>query len=321
MNSVLLVGFGNVASKIDDDGRSQLFGHIGALSALNIKLSAVIEKSPKSIAIDYCTKNNIQIFSDYEELISLGMRQFDLGVFCLPTSKAEVIHQIIQHIAFKNIVLVKPVSYKKELANNIFLDLKKNNVRFIVNYQRNWDEGYEKVHRWIKNNTITDAYFRTSTAIAQSGSHMLELILRFFPKAEVVNILRLDSKRIVGNEVAEPGVVIHFISNKANLFLICDSENINEFTFSGVIHSATGRLCFDEGEGQINLASKSLGNERIGPQITNYIDSSIMHKWVNEKWIEGCYEALLAEKNLDEYHVRSMRVVQIIDDIMNDKSR
>tara|TARA_B100000029_G_scaffold460189_1_gene490945 strand:- start:9757 stop:10722 length:966 start_codon:yes stop_codon:yes gene_type:complete len=317
LNSVLLVGFGNVASTIDNDGRSQLFGHIGALNSLNIKISAVVENNPSTVAIDYCAKNNIRLFSDYKRILSSGKKEFDLGIFCLPTSKAAVIQEIINDIAFNNVLLEKPVSYEKKLAQNIFQSLNKSKTRFIINYQRNWDEGYKKISQWINNNKVTDAYFRTSTAIAQSGSHMLELIFRMFPKSEVVSILRLDSKRLVGNEVAEPGVAIHFICDKTNIFFICDSAEVNEFTFSGVIHSETEKLSFDEGTGEVTVARKNLGNKRIGPQITSYIDALVLHKWVNEKWIEGCYETLLARDNLEKYHARSIKVVHIIDNIMN----
>ena len=57
----------------------------------NFNACCVVENNPSTVAIDYCAKNNIRLFSDYKRILSSWKKEFDLGIFCLPTSKAAVI--------------------------------------------------------------------------------------------------------------------------------------------------------------------------------------------------------------------------------------
>jgi predicted dehydrogenase len=315
--SVLLIGCGNAALTIGDDKRFQNFSHVSALKDLNIEITAIIDNCPSSEAKMYARNNNIVIHRDYDSVIEEYGNKFDLGIFCLPTTNADVTKEILQNINFKRVLLEKPVSYDSLLAKEIFSILRNNNSRFIVNYQRNWDLGYDSISKWIQNNVITDAYFRTSSAIAQSGSHMIELILRFFPSARVEYSRPLQSRRLVGGKVAEPGASIIFSQEDTQIYSIFDSPLPDEFLFSGKIYSTTGCLYFDEGEGVITLKEKVKGNVRIGSQIIYYKNPSIVYEWTNEDWLKGCYEALMDNDNLISLQDRSIEVVKIIENIMD----
>ena len=318
MKSVLMIGFGNVAFKIGDDNRIQKFSHISVLEQLGIKVTAIIDRQPSPQALLYAKEKNIPIFHNYQSLLENDGSYFDLGVFCLPTIRADISLEILNTMSFGRVLLEKPVSYNPAIAKSIFSRLKETDTRFTINYQRNWDAGYLKVIEWIQKNSVTDAYCRSSTAIAQSGSHMIELILRFFPETEMYYCRPLESKRLIGGEVKEPGAIILFSDKDKQICANFDSSLRNEFIFSGTIFSKTGCLYFDEGEGIIRVTTKQKGNKRIGSEIIYYNDPKILYSWKDEDWLLGCYKDLLSNKNLKPLQDRSLQVVEIINNVMNE---
>lgn len=317
MVSAIIFGFGNVAFKIGQDKRTQTFDHISVLSRLNVKIAAIVDTAPSSEARLYAIENKIPLFTNYKNVLETFDSHFDLGVFCLPTIRGDISLEILNAMSFDKVLLEKPVSYDPYLAKKIFSRLKETNTRFSINYQRNWDEGYSKVIKWIQENIVTDVYCRSSTAIAQSGSHMLELIFRLFPDAELRYFRPLESKRLIGGEVQEPGAVILFSNKDTQIFANFDSSLPNEFIFSGIIYSTTGCLSFDEGEGLVCISRKQKGNIRIGSEIIFYDDPEILYQWKDEDWLYGCYQDLLSNKSLKDLQDRSLQVVEVINKVMN----
>lgn len=317
MISVLMIGFGNVAFKIGHDNRIQKFSHVAVLEQLNIKVSAIIDIKPSPEARLYASEKNIPLFDNYQNVLEIFGSHFDLGVFCLPTFRADVALGILNAMSFDRVLLEKPVSYDPSTAKSIFSRLKETDTRFSVNYQRNWDVGYSEVIKWVQENTITDAYFRSSTAIAQSGSHMIELIFRLFPDAKMWNFLPLESKRLIGGEVQEPGAVVLMTSKDRQICANFDSSLPNEFIFSGTIYSTTGCLSFDEGEGLVRISRKQKGNKRIGSEIIFYNDPEVLYEWKDEPWLYGCYQDLFSSKSHKALQDRSLQVVEVISKIMN----
>lgn len=316
MISVLMIGFGNVAFNIGRDNRMQKFSHVSVLEHLNIRVTAIIDRKPSPEARLYATEKNIPLFENYQNVLETFGSHFDLGVFCLPTIRADISLEILNAMSFDRVLLEKPVSYDSSMAKRIFSRLKETDTRFSVNYQRNWDAGYSEVIKWIQENTITDAYFRSSTAIAQSGSHMIELIFRLFPDAEMWNCLPLESKRLIGGEVREPGAVVLMTSKDTQICANFDSSLPNEFIFSGTIYSTTGCLSFDEGEGLVRISRKQKGNKRIGSEIIFYNDPEVLYEWKDEPWLYGCYQDLFSSKSHKALQDRSLQVVEVISKIM-----
>ena len=317
MKSVLMFGFGNVAFKIDQDNREQKFSHIAVLDQLDIKVTAIIEKNPSTEALAYTNNNNIPLFKTYHEVVKTFGTNFDLGIFCLPTAAADTCLEILNVMTFARAILEKPISYDPGMAKKIFGRLRETDTRFSVNYQRNWDAGYSKIIKWIQENNITDAYCRSSTAIAQSGSHMIELILRLFPNAEILYSRPLESKRLIGGQVQEPGAAILFLDEDIYISTNFDSSTPSEFKFSGVIYSTSGYLSFDEGEGVIKSFAKRKGNKRMGSEIIFYNDPEVLYEWKDEPWLYGCYQDLLSNKGLKALQDRSLQVVEVINNVMN----
>lgn len=317
MLSAVIFGFGNVAFKIGKDKRSQKFDHMSVLSALNVEITAIVDVAPSKEALLYASEKKIPLFATYQNVLENFSNNFDLGVFCMPTSKANVTLDILNAMSFDRVLLEKPVSYDAGIAKKIFSRLRETDTKFSVNYQRNWDSGYLEVIKWIQENTITDVYCRCSTAIAQVGSHMIELIFRLFPEAEISNFLPLESKRLVGGEVKEPGAVILFTAKDTQICVNFDLSLPNEFIFSGVIYSTTGCLSFDEGEGLVRISKKQKGNKRIGSEIISYDQSEVLYKWKDEPWLYGCYQDLFSNKSHKALQDRSLQVVEIINKIMS----
>lgn len=316
MLSAVIFGFGNVAFKIGKDKRTQKFDHMSVLSSLKVKIVAIVDASPSEEALYYASEKKIPLFKSYKNVLENFGSHFDLGVFCLPTSKADVTLGILNVMSFDRVLLEKPVSYNADIAKKIFSKLRDTETRFSINYQRNWDAGYLKILKWIQKNTITDAYYRSSTAIAQSGSHMIELIFRLFPDAKMQNFLALESKRLIAGEVSEPGAFILLTSKDAQICANFDSSLPNEFVFSGTIYSTTGRLTFDEGEGFVSISKKQRGNKRIGSDIIFYDDPEVLYEWKDEPWLYGCYKDLFSGKSHKTLQDRSLKVVEVINKIM-----
>ena len=317
MITALMIGFGNVAFKIGNDKRMQKFSHVSVLEQLNIRIAAIIDRNPSSEARLYATENNIPLFENYQNVLESFGNHFDLGIFCLPTIRADISLEILNVMSFDRVLLEKPVSYDPSMAKRIFSRLKKTDTRFSINYQRNWDAGYLKVIEWVQENIVTDVYCRSSTAIAQSGSHMIELIFQLFPEAKMRHFRPLESKRLIGGEVQEPGAVILFSAKDSQICANFDSSLPNEFIFSGIIYSTSGCLFFDEGEGSVRISTKQKGNKRIGSEIIFYNKPEVLYEWKDEPWLYGCYKDLLSDKNLKPLQDRSLQVIEVINNVMN----
>ena len=56
MLSAVIFGFGNVAFKIGQDKRTQTFDHMSVLSALNVKITAIVDTAPSEEALFYASQ-------------------------------------------------------------------------------------------------------------------------------------------------------------------------------------------------------------------------------------------------------------------------
>ena len=145
---------------------------------------------------------------------------------------------------------------------------------------------------------------------------MIELIFRLFPNAEMTYFRPLESKRLIGGEVQEPGAVILFSAKDTQICANFDSSLPNEFIFSGIIYSTNGYLSFDEGEGSVRISKKQKGNKRIGSEIIFYNDLEVLYEWKDEPWLYGCYQDLFSSKSHKALQDRSLQVVEVISKIM-----
>ena len=320
MTRIVLFGCGNAALTIGvDDKRGQIFSHTKAIDQLGLDLHAIVEPSPTDFAVSFARDRSIPIFKNHLELEAALGSEFSCGIFCMPTFSASTISEILNFLRFERVMLEKPVAYHAAEVTEIFSKLNETGTRCEVNYQRNWDLGYSEIDRWLRSKElITDASFRSSSAIAQSGSHMIELVLRFFPGAKVEYVRALPSKRRVSGLIDEPGAFIYLKQGETNLSVVLDSPVQDEFHFGGTINSIDEQISFDEGCGIIEVAKAAKGNARIGSQISFFERPDQLYEWVSEEWILGAYRSLY-QGDFFESRVRrerSVKVVEIIERVM-----
>ena len=306
---VLILGFGNVVHGIEKDNRTQNFSHSRVLKELCAHKVYVFDPYAGDEKISIMA----QLGFEYCDLKKISSLKIDLVIAALPTSEINSLIEILSIIKFDMLILEKPVSYTKRSFELLFDKIK--DKPFQINYQRNWDRGYKLLKQRLSDENILYAHFETTSAIAQSSSHMLELVLQFFPDLRIEHISKNGPDRVIGT-IIETGALV--VAKKDNIPVIirCCSNVLGRFVFRGIIECENCRYIFDEGIGNIRIQKKKIGNPRIGMEIEAFGREETLYIWDVENWIFGCYDEVLNRSVDPNVLKRARQVVEIIERVM-----
>ena len=313
IKNICSLGFGSTVYDIQLDGRKQVFSHVEALNLLNFKISQVYDKYPSENALKFCSDNNISLTDNINKIYP----DIDILIVALPTSEIDVAYEFVERFNPRMVVLEKPISYSSSKTIRIFELLNSREICFYVNYQRNFDKGYEIIRKEILLNKVITANFETTTAVAQGSSHMIELVLSFFPEYKILKTKSIKSIRVV-NGVEEPGGWLVLSNGDSLVTLMMNSSSKLEGIFRGRIVFENYEIIFDEGNQIIEKVFYGIGNDRLG-KIRTTQSSKIIYNWGNEEWILGTYKRILENKTANqEETTRWINVSRIIEQIMEE---
>ena len=311
IKNICFLGFGSTVFDIQLDGRKQVFSHVEALNLLNFKISQVYDKYPSENALKFCSDNNISLTDNINKIYP----DIDILIVALPTSEIEVAYEFVRRFNPRMVVLEKPVSYSSSKTIKMFKLLNSKKISFFVNYQRNFDIGYEIIRQEIISNKVITASFETTTAIAQGSSHMIELVLSLFPEYELLKAKSIKSIRAV-NGIKEPGGWLVLSNGDSLVTVIMNSSPKLEYIFKGRIVFENYEIVFDEGNKTIEKISYGIGNDRQRTIRTSQ-SPEIIYNWENEEWILGTYKRVLEDKTANQEETsRWVNVCRIIEQIM-----
>jgi len=308
----IIVGFGNAAYNIDNDGRSIIYSHYLALRKLNINILCAID--PVFTPVEGL---DLPVYSNINSVPCQDLNNIDILAICVPTINTyEVLLDSVDLIKPKLVMLEKPVAFSEEEFDLIVNYLNFNKIRFVINYQRNWDKNFDLLTDFLKGEEIERISIFTSTAYYQSASHVFERLFSFFSANLFPEILYSvkDSKniRVVNNNNDYGGFVLLKLGD-----VICDinarSSNPNYFYFEIIIKTQDHMYVYDEGNLVLRIYDRVIGNDFHPVGITRLKEVRKI-KFQKPEWILGAYNALI-DKSYDNLDLikRAKKVLKTIE--------
>lgn len=177
-----IIGCGRIGCGFDDDPkRKYIATHAGAYTKVkDTNLVALVDKD-EEILIKYKKKFNVpQIYTEYIEM--LKQEKPDIISICTwNNTHYEITKKAVEN-GVKAIFCEKPIASKLEDAKEMVKICNKNKVVLMIDHQRRFCKFHQTVKKMIdevKLGEIQQISFYYTAGIANSGSHMFDL-LRFF---------------------------------------------------------------------------------------------------------------------------------------------
>ncbi len=177
-----LIGCGRIGSAFDNDPkRKSISTHAGAYASIsNIHFAAIADIVPEKLDACKARWNVPSAYADYREM--LAKEKLDILSICTWNETHRVVVEDAVRAGVKAIYCEKPIAESLESADAIVELCQKHNVIFQMNHQRRFDKRHQELRERIRQGElgrIQGAVFRYTAGIANTGSHMFDL-LRFF---------------------------------------------------------------------------------------------------------------------------------------------
>ncbi|MGB3459347.1 MAG: Gfo/Idh/MocA family oxidoreductase [Halobacteriota archaeon] len=237
-----LVGCGRIGSEFDDDPKRKIVStHAGAYSAVpETELAAVADINREKLY--KCGKRRCvnSLYQNYEEM--LETENLDILSICTWNSThLDVVKKAVEYNV-KAIFCEKPIADTLRNARQIVEICNKNNVILQIDHQRRFDKFHQAIRNFIisgKLDNIQQVSFYYTAGIANTGSHILDLLRFFF--GDVAWVIAFPSENKSSNE-NDPNFdgLIKFKNNVFGTIHACDVNNFLIFEMD--IVGEKGRL-------------------------------------------------------------------------------
>ncbi|MEK6834816.1 MAG: Gfo/Idh/MocA family oxidoreductase [Nanoarchaeota archaeon] len=233
-----VIGCGRIGAEFDNDPRRKvIWTHAGAYKNSEktelVSLSDVdgnrLEKAAEKFNVD-------KAYTDYSEM--LKKEDLDIISICAWNSihykilKEAVLHNV------KGIYCEKPIANNLEETDEMIRLCEENNVKLLVNHWRRFDGFHPKIKEFIDQGNlgmIQQASFYYTAGIANSGSHMFDLMRYFFGDVEFVQAHYKNNKE-------DPNIdgIVKFKSGLISTVQSLEDEYYKKF--SSFIYGAKGAI-------------------------------------------------------------------------------
>lgn len=184
-----VIGCGRIGSEFDDDPkRKTISTHAGAYSAVDeIKLVAASDLNEQKLM--RCGKRwrITSLYTDYREM--LKKESLDIISICTWNSThLEIVKETVKR-SVKAIFCEKPIADTLKSTNEIIQLCNRENVILQINHQRRFDKFHQDIKKFIDDGNlgmIQQVSFYYTAGIANTGSHMFDLLRFFFGDVEWV---------------------------------------------------------------------------------------------------------------------------------------
>lgn len=210
-----IIGCGRIGCSFDDDPkRTYIATHAGAYNnAKEINLVALADVDELKLK-KYKDKFNVRsIYTDYREM--LEKEKLDILSICTWNDTHYDITKEAVKANVKAIFCEKPIASKLEDAKKMVELCEKNNILLMIDHQRRFCTFHQAVKKFLEEKKLGDIQqttFHYTAGIANTGSHMFDLLRFFF--GDVEWIYAVKSKNPSPNEKdSNFDGIIHFKNN------------------------------------------------------------------------------------------------------------
>jgi len=184
-----IVGCGRIGSEFDDDPkRKYVASHCGAYKLVGeAELVAICDINPEKL--EKCGKRwgISSRYQNYEEM--LAREQIDILSICTPpSSHFEILKEAVSE-GVKAVFCEKPISSSLQEADEMIRLCQKEGVILQIDHQRRFDRFIQEVREFIREGKLGDIQqitFYYTAGIANTGSHLFDLLRFFFGEVEWV---------------------------------------------------------------------------------------------------------------------------------------
>jgi predicted dehydrogenase len=237
-----IVGCGRIGSEFDDDPkRKQISTHVGAYCAIKqVELVAACDVSTERL--EKCGKkwHVPSLYEDYGEM--LRKEALDILSICTWNSTHLAITKETANSSVRAIFCEKPIADSLRNADEIVKQCSEKGIILQIDHQRRFDEFHQKVRSFLQNGNlgrIQQITFYYTAGIANTGSHMLDLLRFFFGDVEWVQAVYSQNKSPNPNDPNIDGAM-KFRSGPLCAIQACDVQDFLIFEMNCL--GAKGRL-------------------------------------------------------------------------------
>lgn len=226
-----IVGCGRIGSEFDDDPqRKTVSTHAGAYSAADdVELVAVSDLNREKL--EKCGKRwgVTSLYEQYEEML----RKESLDILSICTWNAthlEIVREAVHH-GVRAIYCEKPIADTLQHADEMIDLCDRKGVTLQINHQRRYNGLYQGIKDFLqkgKLGRVQQAHFSYARGIANTGSHMFDLLRFFFGNAEWV---RATYSRNRSHDPNDPNIdgVLQFLHGVFCEIEACKDQNTSVF--------------------------------------------------------------------------------------------
>jgi len=225
-----IVGCGRIAGEFDSDPkRKWIATHAGAYGEFpGTGLAAAADIDKEKLGNFGKTWDVDSLYADYKEMLKKEGLDF-LSICTWGASHLDILRDAVDS-GVKAIWCEKPIADRLESADEMIELCKEKNVVLIINHQRRYDTLHRKIREFIsegKLGKIQEVAFFYTAGIANSGSHMLDLLRFFFGDVDWIHAAYKNENNIAD----DPDIngLIRF-KNEVNCAVqACDSSSYGIF--------------------------------------------------------------------------------------------
>ena len=184
-----IIGCGRIGCGFDDDQKRYIKTHAGAYTKCKkTQLIALCDVDPIKLE-KYGKKYKIsKLYSDYR--LMFLENQFDIISICTHApNHHEIVKECVRN-GIKGIFIEKPISNNLQNSLKILELCKKNKIKLVIDYQREYIPSYQKLKKLLdlkRIGNIQKILVNYGGGVANTGSHIFDILLLFFGPAKNIS--------------------------------------------------------------------------------------------------------------------------------------
>ncbi|MCX8175514.1 MAG: Gfo/Idh/MocA family oxidoreductase [Candidatus Micrarchaeota archaeon] len=227
-----IIGCGRIGSELDEDPKRKVTSsHAGAYSKTEAtELVAVCDINADKR--EKCRKrwNVPAAYEDYKRMLS--EESLDILSICTHAdTHLEIVREAVKHKSIKAIFCEKPIANDLSSAREMVELCEKGGIILAIGHQRRFEKFHRNVKEYIESGALgkpQQAAFFYGAGIANTGSHVMDLLRYYFGDAEWV---QADYSAAPSHNIKDPNIdaLIRFKNGASASIHACDVKSYHIF--------------------------------------------------------------------------------------------